>query len=87
MTDANQGSREPEAIKITHPNAIHDLGCFGKVAHFLPFAQIKIDMVHQLPVRVGCDQIRELFLKDVEGVCEAVMREGSRLHSVIAAHR
>ena len=57
------------------------------MAHFLPFAKIEIDMVHQLAVRVGCDQIRELFLEDVEGVCETVMKEGSRLHSVIAAHR
>lgn len=80
-TAANQRSREPEAVTVTHPYTIHDLRGLGKIAHFLPLALIEIDMVHQLPARVGCDQIREVFLEDIEGVCEAVMREGSRLHS------
>lgn len=84
---ANQRSREPEAVTITHPNTIHDLRGLGKVAHLFPLALIEIDLVHQLSARVGCDQKRELFLEGIEGVCETVMREGSILHSVIAAHQ
>jgi hypothetical protein len=51
------------------------------MAHFFPLTLIKIDLVDRLSARVGCDQIWELFLEDVEGVCEAVMREGPRIDS------